>query len=185
VKKSFTIHDFPLSERPRERLKRLGVEAMSAQELLSLILERGTYGDSLAVIAQRLLSEFSNIKGISEASIEELSRISGISIAKAAQLKAAFELARRLESSAALTARNSVKTPEDLAALVKNRLKGKNKKYFLIISLDTRNKLIKLSEISIGSLDTSIVHPREVFREAMSSAAASVILVHNHPSGDT
>lgn len=184
MKKSFTIHDLPLSERPRERLQKFGAEALSTPELLSLILGRGVAGDSVAVIAQRLLSEFKNVKGIAGASIEELSQIRGIGIAKASQIKAAFELANRLESHVEPAPKNTVKTPEDVVGVVKNRLKGKKKEYFFILSLDTRNRLIKTSEISIGSLDTSIVHPREVFKEAISSTAASVILVHNHPSGD-
>jgi len=184
VKKSFTIHDLPLSERPRERLQKLGVEALSAQEILALILGRGIAGESVMVTAQRLLSRFGNLKGIAGASIEELAQVRGIGIAKASQLKAAFELVSRLEGYTDTGDKPLVRTPEEVAALVRGKLKGKKKEYFLALLLDTRNQLIKVSEISIGSLDASIVHPREVFKEVISASAASVIFAHNHPSGN-
>jgi len=110
--------------------------------------------------------------------------VKGIGLAKAAQIKAAFELASRLEGYSETDKKLLVKTPEDIVAVVRSRLKDKKKEYFLALLLDTRNQLIKAAEISIGSLDTSIVHPREVFKEAISASAASVIFVHNHPSGD-
>ncbi len=179
-----TIHDLPISERPRERLQRFGVEALSAQEILALILGRGIAGESVMVTTQRLLSQFGNLKGMANASIEELTQVKGIGVAKAAQIKAAFELANRLEGYPELGKKPLVKTPEDIVALVRGRLRGKKKEHFLVLLLDTRGQLIKISEISVGSLDTSVVHPREVFKEAISASAASVIFVHNHPSGD-
>jgi len=184
MKKSFTIHDLPTSERPRERLQKFGVEALSAQEILALILGRGIAGESVMITAQRLLSQFGNLRGIAAASIEELSQVKGIGTAKASQVKAAFELANRLEDYSAAGDKPLVKTPDDVVGVVRSRLRGKKKEHFLALLLDTRNQLIKVSEISIGSLDTSIVHPREVFKEAISASAASAIFVHNHPSGD-
>ncbi len=184
VKKSFTVHDLPVSERPRERLQKFGAEALSAQEILALILGRGIAGESVMVTTQRLLSQFGSLKGIAGASLEELSKVRGIGLAKAAQIKAAFELTSRLESYQDSGKREVVKTPEDVVSLLRGRLKDKKKEYFMALLLDTRNQLIRAAEISIGSLDSSIVHPREVFKEAVSASAASVIFVHNHPSGD-
>src|SRR4030065_418324 len=131
-----TIHDLPVSERPRERLQKLGVEALSAQEILALILGRGISGESVMVTAQRLLSQFGNLKGIAGASLEELSQIRGIGLAKASQIKAAFELANRLESYSEAGTKLTVKTPEDVFALVQGKLKGKKKEYFLALLLD-------------------------------------------------
>lgn len=182
--KSMTIHDLPVSERPRERLQEFGVEALSAQEILALLLGRGIAGESVIITAQRLLNQFGGLRGIAEASIEELSRVKGIGLAKSSQIKAAFELARRLEGYSEAGGKPLVKTPDEVMGLMKGRLMGKKREHFLVLSLDTRNQLIKISEISVGSLDANIVHPRETFKEAISASAASVIFVHNHPSGD-
>ncbi|MCD6390446.1 MAG: DNA repair protein RadC [Dehalococcoidia bacterium] len=184
MKNSFTVRDLPLSERPRERLLKLGSEALSAQEILALILGRGIKGESVMVTSQKLLSRFGNLRGIANASVEELMQISGMGPAKTAQIKAAFELSKRLEADVGEKPRPALLSPEDVVAIVRSQLKGKKKEHFLVLCLDTRNRLINCMPVSIGSLDTSIVHPREAFKEAVSSSAASVIFVHNHPSGD-
>ena len=116
MKKSFTIRDLPVSERPRERLQKFGVEALSAQELLALILGRGIAGESVTVTVQRLLSQFGNLKGIAGASLEELAQVRGIGPAKASQIKAAFEMANRLEGYTEAGKRSLVKTPDEVSA---------------------------------------------------------------------
>jgi len=184
LKQSFTIHDLPQSDRPRERLQRLGAESLSAQELLQAVLGMGGAGESVMKTVQRLLDRFENIQGIAEASIEQLRTVRGIGLAKACQIKAAFELANRWDRSSSASKKNVIKTPEDAYNELRGKLRGKKKEYFWTILLDTRNQVIKNAEISIGSLDTSIVHPREVFKEAIAASASSMIAAHNHPSGN-
>jgi DNA repair protein RadC len=184
MKESFTIHDLPLAERPRERLLKFGIEALSTQEVLALILGRGIKGESVLVTAQNILTTFGSLKSIADASTSELSKRRGIGPAKAAQIKASFEVGKRLENSADQPSKEKIRCPEDAVKAVKNKLKGKKKEHFLVLSLDTRSHPIDTRIVSIGSLDSSIVHPREVFKEAISSCAASVIFIHNHPSGD-
>jgi DNA repair protein RadC len=180
--KSFTIHDLPEEERPRERLIQFGEQALSAQELLQLILGRGVAGESVAVMAQKLLSRFGNLQQLSEASIEELSSIKGIGLAKAAQIKAAFEIGRRLSTQAPAYKSKELTNPEKVYRLIKSKLKDYHREHFYIIALNSRNHSI--AEVSVGSLNASVVHPREVFAEAIKSKAASVVFAHNHPSGD-
>jgi DNA repair protein RadC len=184
MKDSFTVRDLPISERPRERLLKLGSEALSAQEILAIILGRGTKGEPVMMISQKLLNRFGNLKSIANASLEELTETKGVGPAKAAQIKAALELSKRLEADAGEGPRPILKSPEDVTAVVRSQLKGKKREHFLVLCLDTRNRLIDCRPVSIGSLNTSIVHPREVFAEAVSCRAASVIFAHNHPSGD-
>ena len=161
-----------------------GAEALSSAEILALLLGRGIRGESVMVTAQRLLSQFGSLSGIAAASLEELRQVRGIGLAKATQLKAAFELGQRMESSTISEKKVAVKSPEDIVRAVRKHLKGKKKEHFLTLLLDTRNHLLKVVPVSMGSLDSSIVHPREAFKEALTASAAAVVFVHNHPSGD-
>jgi DNA repair protein RadC len=180
---TFTVRDLPRPERPRERLQKFGPEALSAQELLALVIGRGISKKSVISIAQELLAKFGNIKAISQASIEELSQIKGIGLAKAAQIKACFELGRREELEPELKDFD-IKNPEAVVKAIRASIKDKAKEHFKLILLNPRNKIIGISTISIGTLNASLVHPREVFKDAIVHSAASVVLAHNHPSGD-
>ena len=180
---SFTVRDMPREERPRERLQALGAEALSAQELLAIVISRGVAGKPVTAIAQELISRFGSINGVSEATIEELARIKGLGSAKAAQLKACFELANRKE----LTSEKqdyTITSPESVLKLVRSKIRDKAKEHFLLITLNTRNKVTSITNVSVGTLNASLVHPREVFRDAIRQSASSIVLAHNHPSGD-
>jgi DNA repair protein RadC len=180
---SFTVRDLPRQERPRERLQKFGPEALSAQELLALVIGRGIPKKSVVNIAQELLTRFGNVKAISRATIEELSQIKGIGLAKAAQIKACFELGRREQLEPELK-NFDIKDPEAVVKVIRASIKDKAKEHFKLILLNPRNKIIGISTISIGTLNASLVHPREVFKDAIMHSAASVVLAHNHPSGD-
>ena len=182
MSKSFTIHDLPKEERPRERLVKFGEQALSAQELLQVILGRGVAGESVTVTAQKLLSQFGSLQRLAEASIEELSSVKGIGLAKATQIKAVFEIGRRISSQTPSYKSKELTDPKKAYQLIKSKLKDYTREHFYIIALNSRNHSIV--EVSVGSLDASIVHPREVFSEAIKNKAASVIFAHNHPSGD-
>jgi len=182
MSKSFTIHDLPPEERPRERLVKFGEQALSAQELLQLILGRGIAGESVAVTAQKLLTQFGSLQKLSEASIEELSSVKGIGPAKAAQIKAAFEIGRRLSTQAPSYKSKELTNPEKVFKFMRGKIKDYKKERLYVISLNTRGWTV--NEVSVGTLDSSMAHPREAFSEAIKSNASSVIFVHNHPSGD-
>ena len=178
-----TILQLPLSERPRERLTRLGAEALSEQELLACVLGRGIAGESVLIHARRLVARFERRRGMSEASGEQLSSVRGIGPAKAVQLKAAVEIARRLAMSSN-GRRPRVESPEAAAAILRPHLSDKKKEHFIALLLDARHHLIRVSPIAVGSLSATLVHPRELFKEAIAASAAAVIVAHNHPSGD-
>ena len=180
---SFTVRDLPKPERPRERLIKFGPEALSAQELLALVIGRGIPKKSVMNIAQELLAKFGNIKSISQASIEALAEIKGVGLAKAAQIKATFELGRRQELEPELKDYD-IKNPQSVVKAIRSSIKDKAKEHFKLILLDSRNKIIGISTISIGTLNANLVHPREIFKEAIIHNSASVVLAHNHPSGD-
>lgn len=179
----FTVRDLPRQERPRERLQKFGPEALSAQELLALVIGRGIPKKSVMNIAQELLAKFGNVRAISQATIEELSQIKGIALAKAVQIKACFELGKREDLEPEFI-NLDIKDPEAVIKAIRASIKDRSKEHFKLILLNPRNKIIGISTISIGTLNASLVHPREVFKDAITHSAASVVLAHNHPSGD-
>lgn len=181
---ALTVRDLPQAERPRERMAMAGAEALSAAELIACILGRGISGESVLTTAQRLMARFGSLQGIAGASLEELSQVRGVGPAKAVQLKAAAELGRRVTLDPGEPQSRPVATAEEAMRLARRHLVGKRKEHFILLLLDSRHRLIRAAGISVGTLDMSIVHPRETFREAISAGAAAILLAHNHPSGD-
>lgn len=185
----FNLHNLPPKERPRERLIQYGVEVLSLQELLVLIFGRGTKGESVMTISQKLLSRFGSLENLSETSIEDLQTIKGLGIAKACQIKACFEIARRLNASPHYTRENKKGTksfvgPQDIFYQVRPMIVNYHKEHLLVVSLDNRNKIISIDIVSIGTLNSNLIHPRETFEVAIKHHAAQIILCHNHPSGE-
>ena len=181
---SFTLHDLPREERPRERLQKVGADNLSLAELLALVIERGRRGENVLAIAQNLISHFGNLAKMKEATIEELQQVNGIGFATACKLKAAFELGEKAQTMTTEYGQK-IESAKDVFKLLKNDLGNKKKEHFKVLSLDSRNKLISIDNVSVGTINTNLVHPREVFKTAIQHLAVSIILVHNHPSGDT
>ena len=181
-RRSLRIDEIDPENRPRERLKRCGPGALSNAELAAVILRTGTRQENILQICQRLFSEYT-LPGLSRAGMTKLRAMHGIGEVKAAQICAVFELARRLEMYSDEPKRK-ITSPSDVFDIVHAGLRGEKKEHFIVLFLNTKNQVLKEEVISIGSLNASIVHPREIFRQAVIEAAASVILVHNHPSGD-
>jgi len=175
------IKDIPKENRPRERLKQDGVDALSNSELLAVILQKGTQKENVIDMSNRLLSKYS-IDKLSECSLTELKDIPGIGDAKAMQIMALFELSKRVKSGS--IAEKVVSNSSDIANYYMERMKGLKREHLIAVFLDSKNKIINDKVISIGTLNSSLVHPREVFKEAIKNSANAIILVHNHPSGD-
>lgn len=182
-----TIKEMPEDARPRERLERSGPGALSNQELLAIILSTGSTAGGRKYtaidLATQLLKKFESLKGVAQADFEQLKDVSGIGLAKTCQIMAAFELGKRV----AIFSGNSkpvIRQPTDVFEYFSTQMSLLTREEFLVVVLDTKNRLIKYEFISKGTLNASIVHPRDVFRVAIIHSAAAIILVHNHPSGD-
>lgn len=173
----------PLYDRPRERLLRYGADKLADAEILAILLRTGTEKESAFELAQNLLAVFGDLRGLAQASHEEMTEIKGIGQVKALELQAAFELGRRLAVSSSPN-RRSIRLPRDVADLMLPELSHLTQEHFVCLFLNTKNHVIGKQTIFVGSLDASIVHPREVFKEAIKRSSASVICLHNHPSGD-
>ena len=183
MSKGMTIRELPTGERPREKFLERGAFAVSDAELLAILLRTGTKEENVSRIAERLLKDFQGIAGLAGLTPQEFDNIHGIGPAKAVTLAAALELAKRLAAHVPAE-RQIVRSPGDAAALIMPRLRYECKEVFMVLLLSTKNHVIAAPVVSVGSLNASIVHPRELFRQAINHSAASVILVHNHPSGD-
>lgn len=178
-----SIKEWPEDERPRERLFAHGTESMSDAQLIAIILRTGGSGKSAVDIGIELLDKYKGLKNIEQASVSELCKIPGLGKAKIAQLKAALALGRRILKERSLR-ETSFSTGHDVYNYFYPRFQNLKKEVFYCAMLDVKNRLIGESKVSEGSLTSSIVHQREAFREAIREAAASVIFIHNHPSGD-
>lgn len=182
-KPTYRIMDLERSDRPRERLARLGPEALSNAELIAILLRVGMEGENAVQVGQRLLNTFGGIRGLHRATLAEVVRERGVGRAKASAIKAAIELGRRL-SLEAPEERPTINSPADAARLVQYEMQALEKEHLRVILLDTRNHVIEIKEIYRGSLNASVVRVAEVFTPAIRRNAASLVVVHNHPSGD-
>jgi DNA repair protein RadC len=180
---SFLIRDVPERERPRERLIKEGARALTNQEILAILLRSGTKQESVLQVAQRLIAKFDGLLLLKEAAIEELCTIKGIGKAKAVELSAAIELGRRIHSLQP-EERYVIRSPEDVSNYVMEDMRFLQQEHFDCLYLNTKNQVLHRKTVFIGSLNASICHPREIFKEAIKRSAASVICLHNHPSGD-
>ncbi|MFD1038623.1 DNA repair protein RadC [Virgibacillus byunsanensis] len=177
------IKDVPKEDRPRERLLKLGSSHLSNQELLAIMLGSGTKEESVMTLSNRLLMHFEGLNLLKDATIEELTAIRGIGTAKGVLVLSAIELGKRMNQYKP-NDRYIIRSPEDGAEYIMEEMRNLNQEHFVVLFLNTKNQIIHRQTIFIGSLNASIVHPREVYREAVKRSAASIICAHNHPSGD-
>lgn len=180
---SSKIKDLPLHERPRERMEAFGPEALRDSELIAILLRTGLQGLSAVQIADELVRKFTSLQNLAQASIDQLIQIKGIGKDKAIALKSAFTLAQRMAREIRRES-PALDCPERIADLLREENRFLEVEHFQIVMMNTKNRLIRVEPISKGTLDATLAHPRDVFRPAIMANAASIALVHNHPSGD-
>ena len=178
------MKDLPLDDRPREKLILRGPQNLSDAELLAILLRTGIKGKSVLTIAQEIINKEKNLSNLASRSLDSLTKEAGIGKDKAATLLAAFEVSRRIQSQSKLSSNKKVTSPQDIAEIFIPILRDEVKEKFIVVCLNSANKVIKNETISIGNLNSSVVHPREIFKVAIDSLSASIILIHNHPSGN-
>lgn len=176
------IHDVHEADRPRERFLRQGAKSLSNQELIAILLGTGTKQESVLTVANRVLLTFEKLHNLKFATLEEMTEIKGIGEAKAVLLLASIELGRRLASKED-EQRYTIRSPEDAANFLMQDMTSLQQEHFVCLFLNVKNQILHKKTIFVGSLNASIVHPREIFREAVKRSAASIICAHNHPSG--
>jgi DNA repair protein RadC len=177
------IKDIPEQDRPRERLLKVGAQAISTAELLAIVMRTGVGGENVLHLAERLLSQFGSLPGLARASVTELKSVKGIGKVKAIEIKAALEIGRRLMATSP-EERPQVTSPSDAANLLMSEMMLLEQEHLRLILLDTRNKVQSTPTIYVGSLNTSVIRIGELFRAALRENAAALIVAHNHPSGD-
>ncbi len=176
------IREMPREDRPREKLAARGASALSDAELIAILLRTGVAGANAVEVARQLLEQYGSLGALSRCTVKEIAKIKGIGFAKGAQLAAAFGLGQRLARER--LAREKIDTPELIYDLLGPEMRALHKESLRVILLDTRYHLLRIEEVSLGSVNESIAHPRDVFRPAFIYSAYAVIVVHNHPSGD-
>ena len=175
----------PLEDRPREKLSLRGSQNLTDAELLAILLRTGSKGKSVIQIAHELIKKNGNLAVLASNSFSQMTKIFGIGNDKAATLLAAFELSRRIQSQSKWYSDKKISSPGEVADIFIPLLKDELKERFIVVCLNSANKIIKYEVISVGNLNSSIVHPREVFKVAIENNSASIILIHNHPSGNS
>jgi DNA repair protein RadC len=176
------IREMPPEERPREKLAAHGPAALTSPELIAILLRTGVAGANAVEVARKLLEKYGSLAGLSRCSVDELKKIKGVGPAKAVQLVAAFGLGDRLAREK--WAKQKIDSPEIVSDLLGSEMRMLRKESLRVILLDTRYHLIRIEQVSLGTGNESIAHPREIFHPAVVSSAYAVIVVHNHPSGD-
>jgi len=182
--RKLTVKELPPDDRPREKLLLRGAQNLSDAELVAILLRTGKKGNSVLEIAMELINSEGNLAMLATKSVDSLQKISGIGKDKAATLAAAFEISRRILSQSKWLSKRKVTSPQEIADIFIPMLRDDNKEKFIVVCLNSANKIIKYETISIGNLNSSIVHPREIFKVAIDCSSASIILIHNHPSGN-
>jgi DNA repair protein RadC len=178
-----SLRDVPTEERPRERMQTLGAEALSNAELLAILLRTGSRSESVLHLSERLLIEAEGLRNLFDMSLNEMTSLHGIGLAKAIQVKAALELGKRT-GSLSREERYVIRSPKDAAFYLMEEMRNLKKEHFVCLFLNMKNQVMGKETIFVGSLNASIVHPREIFRSAIKRSSASIICLHNHPSGD-
>lgn len=178
-----TIRELPAHERPRERLRDYGAGALSNAELLAIALRTGTSDENVLAVAGRLLAHYGGLSGLFRAGFRELCTQRGVGEAKAAQVKAALELGRRLVSTQP-EERATVASPQDVANLLLAEMSFLEQEHLRVLLLDTRNRVAAIAEVYKGNVNSSLIRAAEVFRDAVRQNCPAIIVVHNHPSGD-
>ncbi len=181
---NFRIKDIPLRERPREKFKESGFEKLSDADLIAILLRTGTKEMSVRDLATYILKEMGELKEIANTSLETLSKIKGIGEVKAITLLCAVELGIRVNETNLIKGKK-IKTTKDLYEMFKNKMERLTQEHLLAVFLNNKNEVITFSTIFIGSANQSIVHPRDIYKEAIKHSAVKLAIIHNHPSGDS
>ncbi len=179
----FMIKEIPKEERPRERFLKYPIASISTHELIAIILRTGSKQESVIELSKRIFYKYENLKALSNVTIKELMTIKGIGTSKAIELLASFELGKRIINEPFIS-KIKLHSPESIYLYLKDELEMKNQEHFIALFLNTKGQLVKKETLFIGSLNSSLIHPRELFKHAVINSAASIIVCHNHPSGD-